>query len=42
MTEILVDQKVFMMLLQKKHKKLFKHLKAHGLDFALISFQWFV
>jgi hypothetical protein len=42
MTEILVDQKVFMMLLQKKKKKLFNHLKKTGLDFAIISFQWFV
>lgn len=42
MTEILIDQKVFISLIQKKKKKLFKHLKKIGLDFALISFQWFV
>lgn len=42
MTEILIDQKVFLFLLQKKKGKLYKHLKKFGLDFALISFQWFV
>ncbi|CAI2379223.1 unnamed protein product [Moneuplotes crassus] len=42
MTEILVDQKVLMMLIQKKQKKLFKHLKSHGVDFPIITFQWFV
>ena len=42
MTEILIDQKVFIHLVQKYKKKLFKHLQKSGLDFALISFQWFV
>ena len=42
MTEVLVDQKVFILLIQKYKTKLFKHLKKTGLDFALISFQWFV
>lgn len=42
MTEILVDQKALMVLIQKKQNKLFKHLKSNGLDFALITFQWFV
>lgn len=42
MTEILVDQKVFLHILQKKKAKLYKHLQNIGLDFAIISFQWLV
>jgi len=42
MTEILVDQKVFLQILQKKKPKLYKHLQSLGLDFAIISFQWLV
>lgn len=42
MTEILVDQRVFIQILQKKKTKLFKHLQNLGLDFAIISFQWLV
>ncbi|CAI2382423.1 unnamed protein product [Moneuplotes crassus] len=42
MTEVLVDQKVLVVLIQKKLKKLFNHLKANGVDFPLITFQWFV
>lgn len=42
MTEVLIDQRVFIALIQKYKSKLFKHLQKIGLDFALISFQWFV
>uniref|UniRef100_A0A7S3N4W6 Rab-GAP TBC domain-containing protein n=1 Tax=Euplotes harpa TaxID=151035 RepID=A0A7S3N4W6_9SPIT len=42
MTEILVDQKILIQILQKKKVKLFKHLQNIGLDFAIISFQWLV
>jgi len=42
MTEILIDQKVFIYLLQRKKNKLFKHLQSIGLDFAILSFQWLV
>mmetsp|Transcript_32778 Transcript_32778/g.37472 ORF Transcript_32778/g.37472 Transcript_32778/m.37472 type:complete len:239 (+) Transcript_32778:805-1521(+) len=42
MTEILVDQKILIQILQKKKTKLFKHLQNIGLDFAIISFQWLV
>lgn len=42
MTDVLIDQKVFITLVQRKKKKLFKHLQSIGLDFALVSFQWLV
>lgn len=42
MTEILVDQKVFIQIFKKRKPKLFKHLQNAGLDFAIISFQWLV
>ena len=42
MTEILIDQKVFTSLVQKHKKRLYRHIHKSGLDFALISFQWFV
>ena len=42
MTDVLIDQKVFINLIHKKKKKLFKHLQKIGMDFALVSFQWLV
>lgn len=42
MTEILIDQKIIIQILQKKKIKLFKHLQHIGLDFAIISFQWLI
>jgi hypothetical protein len=42
MTEILVDQKVFIQIFKKRKPKLFKHLQNVELDFAIISFQWLV
>ena len=42
MTEILIDQKIIIQILQKKKLKLFKHLQHIGLDFAIISFQWLI
>lgn len=42
MTDILIDQKVLIYIVQKKKNKIFKHLKNMGLDFAILSFQWLV
>jgi hypothetical protein len=42
MIEVIVDQKVFVNLLQSRKPELFKHLSNMGLDFAIILFQWFI
>jgi len=42
MTEILVDQKVFLKLFRKKKPKLFKHFKNMEIDFGLVCFPWLV
>ena len=42
MTEILVDQKVFIQLFKKKKSKLYQHLKNNDVDIGLVWFPWFV
>ncbi|CAI2381864.1 unnamed protein product [Moneuplotes crassus] len=42
MVEVLVDQKVFVHLLQEKKPELYAHLQNLGLDVALVLFQWFI
>ena len=42
MIEVIVDQKVFIYLLQRRKPFLFKHLNNLGMDFAIILFQWII
>ena len=42
MVEVLVDQKVFIHLLQKRKPKLYEHLQETGLDVAMVLLQWFL
>ncbi|CAI2384326.1 unnamed protein product [Moneuplotes crassus] len=42
MIEVLVDQKVFVHLLQELMPTLYEHLQNLGLDVALVLFQWFI
>lgn len=42
MVEVLVDQKVFLYLLQQRKPGLYQHLLEIGLDVAMILLQWFL
>ena len=42
MIDLLVDQRVFMHLLQDKMPRLYDHLHSVGLDVAIVLFQWFL
>lgn len=42
MVEVIVDQNVFVHLLQQRKPRLFTHLQSMGLDVAMILFQWFI
>jgi hypothetical protein len=42
MIDVLVDQKVFVHLLQKTKPKIFLHLQQNGIDVAIVLFQWFI